>query len=176
MNIFSFPLRQLRWALVCLAVISCVCAARAEESLHGEALLVWGTNEPRSPDPKHVPVDRFLARKLAGPHSPYKWKYYYEVPTRQPFDVRVGETQKKIRMSDRCTIDIKNLGKTRVEVRLYGEGKPVFINSEPLTDDWPLVYAGDAGNETGWFVVIRKVKPGAAKDDKALANEKSPTK
>src|SRR5579859_7979329 len=143
MKNFSSARGLLCWSLVCLALLGSAGVASAEEPLHAEALLVWGTNDPLSPDPKHVPVDTILAKKLAGSNSPYKWKHYFEVPPRQPLNISVGETKKGIRISKNCTLDVKNLGKNRVEVHLYGEGKPVLINTEPF-DDRLLIYAGPA--------------------------------
>ncbi|MDB6022074.1 MAG: hypothetical protein JWQ04_1931 [Pedosphaera sp.] len=166
MKNFSLASVRMHRALICLAVMLCASAALAEEPIHGEALLVWGTNDPHSPDPTHIPVDAELARRLGS--SPYRWKYYFEVPPRQPLEIPIGETKKGIRMSKRCTLDIKNLGKSRVEVRLYGEGKPVLINTEPLTDDHLLIYAGPAGNETAWLVVVRKVKAHGPKLERAV--------
>lgn len=158
MKSFSFPVVVLHWSLLCLAVICCARASYAteDESLHAEAILVWGTNDPQSPDPKHIPVDNYLLKKLTN--SPYKWKYYFEVPPRQPLDIAVGETKKGIHISQPCSLDVKNLGKNRVEVHLYGKGKPVLVNTEPF-DDRYLIYAGPSANETAWFVVIRKIKP-----------------
>lgn len=160
MKRFGFSAILFRWSLLCLAILPCARAALAEEPLHAEALLVWGTNDPQSPDPKHKPVDSSLLKKLTN--SPYKWKYYFEVPPRQPLDISVDETKKGIHISQQCTLDVKNLGKNRVEVHLYGKGKPVLINTEPF-DDRYLIYAGPSANETAWFVVLRKVKPHAAK-------------
>lgn len=159
MKSFRFPVVVLRWSLLCLAILLCARASFAEESLHVEAILVWGSNNPISPDPKHIPVDQYLLKKLTN--SPYKWKYYFEVPPRQALDIGVGETKKGIRISQPCSLDVKNLGKNRVEVHLYGKGKPVLINTEPF-DDRYLIYAGPSENETAWFVVIRK-KPHTAK-------------
>jgi len=167
MKSFSLSAVVLRWCLLCLAILSCASTALAEEPLHAEAILVWGTNDPLSPDPKHIPVDSYLLRKLTN--SPYKWKYYFEVPPRQPVDISIGEVKKGIHISSQCTIDVKNLGKNRVEVHLYGKGKPVLINTEPF-DDRYLIYAGPSANETAWFVVIRKVKPPAAKLERTSSN------
>jgi hypothetical protein len=157
MKNFSLAAGSLRLALICLAVVMFGAgSARAEEPLRGEAMLVWGTNDPQSPDPKHVPVDEVLARKLSK--SPYRWKHYFTV-RKEIVEVPTGETKKGVTMSKHCVLDITNLGTNRVQVKLYGEGKLVSCNTEPFVDNWPLIFAGSAGNETAWLVVLRKVKP-----------------
>ena len=153
MKIFSFGRFT---AVILLAAVLGVASARAQEKLHGEALLVWGTDDEHSPDPKHIPVDAVLARKLSK--SPYRWKYYFEV-NRKDFALVPNEVKKNLVMSKHCTLDVKNLGDHRIEVTLYGEGKRVSVNKENFVDDWPLIFAGSAGNETAWLVVLRKTKP-----------------
>src|SRR5271167_3478060 len=68
-------------------------AARAADAAGGnlklEAQLIWGTNDPQSPDPKHTPVDPDILKKLTG--LPLKWRYYFCV-NRKTFDVPVGAT------------------------------------------------------------------------------------
>ncbi len=43
-------------------------------------------------------------------------------------------------MSKHCALDIKNLGTNRVQIKLYGDGKPVSSNKESLVDNWPLSF------------------------------------
>ena len=86
--------------------------------------------------------------------APYRWKNYFEV-NRQVVDVAVGET-KKVSMSKRCSLDIKNLDTNRIEVKLHGDGKPVSTHKESLAKNWRLILSGDAGNQTAWLVSLRK--------------------
>ena len=167
MKSFSIARSPFWVALVLLTITSSATVARAEEPLKGEAVLVWGTNEPKSPDPKHKPVDPELAKKFNN--SPFRWKYYYEV-NRQALDIPVGNMKKDVKMSSHCVLDIKNLGKSRIEVTLYGEGKLVSWHREPFLDNWPLILAGSAGNDTSWFVIIRKIQPAPVKIEKASTN------
>ena len=51
-------------------------AAQAQ-ALKVEVQLIWGTNDPQSPDPKHKAIDADLAKRLSK--SPYRWKNYFEV-------------------------------------------------------------------------------------------------
>jgi hypothetical protein len=134
--------------------------ARAQ-TLKIEAQLVWGTDDPQSPNPKHHPVDPDLAKKLGK--TPYRWKNYF-MENRQIVEVKAGETKSKIIMSPHCTLDIKNLGSERIEVKLHGDGKQVSSHTESLSKDWVLILSGNAPNETAWLVTIRKADaPTAAK-------------
>jgi hypothetical protein len=152
--------------VVCLFATSLrVESAQAGDALTIQAQLIWGTNDPQSPNPKHKPIDADLAKKLSK--APYRWKYYFEVK-RLDSTLALGET-KPLSMSDKCKIDIKNTGGDKVEVKLYGEGKPLSKHLEKLVNDWPLVLSGDAKNDTAWLVVIQKVDPNAPKVQKAPA-------
>jgi hypothetical protein len=150
-------------ALCLLAVTLGAEVARAGDALSIQAQLVWGTNDQQPPDFKHKPIDAELAKKLSK--APYRWKYYFEVK-RMDAALALGET-KPLSMSEKCKIDIKNAGGDMVEVKLYGEGKPVSKHTEKLVNDWPLILSGDAKNDTAWLVVIKKVDPNAAKAQKA---------
>src|SRR5258705_7425743 len=90
-------------------------SAQAGDALAIQAQLVWGTNDPQSPDFKHKPIDAELAKKLSK--APYRWKYYFEVK-RLDTTLALNET-KPLSMSDKCKIDIKNIGGNKVEVKLY---------------------------------------------------------
>ncbi len=117
-----------------------------------EAKLVWGTNEDKSPDPKHKPVSPELADKLKN--SPFKWKYYYEVKS-DCFTLPKSE-EKTISMSKTCEIRIKNVDDSQVELRLFGKGKQVSKTTQPLPKGEWLVTGGNAENATAWFVVLRR--------------------
>jgi len=150
------------WAVILLMAIAAGGVARAADSLPVEMQLIWATNEPKSPDPKHKPVDADVAKLLEN--TPYRWKYYYEVHRRVE-DVPGDRSLEKIIMSKHCALDIKylgnHLGKERVQVKLYGDDKLVSMNKDAL----PLLLAGNAQNETAWFVLIRKAPPGAKAEE-----------
>ena len=117
-----------------------------------EAQLVWGTNDEKSPDPKHKPVTGDVERKLK--RMPFKWKNYFEV-SRQNFSVAKGES-KKISMSKDCMIEVRNLDDAKVEVTLFGKGAPVGKMTQPLPKGELLVAGGNAENSTAWFVALRQ--------------------
>jgi len=147
--------------LLCILMAPALLAA--EEPIRLETLLIWGTNDPQAPDPKHIPVEAALAKKLGS--SPYRWTNYFQI-NRQVVEIPLNATKEKIEISKRCTLDIKNLGECHVDVKLYGEGKSVFINrKESVAKDSILTYAGDSGNDTAWLVVIRRTDSPVTKND-----------
>jgi len=144
------------WTKVAFCFCALALASRAAhaDTMRLEILLVWGTDDPVSPDPNHRPLDADMVRRLK--RQPFRWKSYFLV-SRQTVEVADGETKSKITMSKRCVLDVKNLGTNRVEVRLHGDGKPVSVHRETLPMHQVLVLSGDAGNETGWLVIVHRV-------------------
>jgi hypothetical protein len=139
------------WAVMGLMAVTLFAGTARAESGRVEVILVWATNDERSPDPKHKPVDAELARKLGK--SPYRWKNYFEV-NRQKLAIPTSQAKKDIKISDKCTLDIRNLGNDWMEIKLYGDGRLISTHKEEL----PLILAGDAKNDTAWLVVIKKVE------------------
>lgn len=119
-----------------------------------EAQLVWGTNDKESPDPKHKPVSEDVRKKLLA--LPLKWTNYFEV-NRKLLSIPVSSLKKEV-LSEKCAVEVKNLGKSKVEVLLFGKGEQV----EKRTQDFPrgqtLVLAGKAPGETAWLVVLKHVE------------------
>lgn len=130
--------------------VDAVAQTRGELKL--EAQLVWGTEDAQSPDPKHRPVEREVARKLKS--LPFKWPHYFEVNRRSVSVPDQAETT--TRMSRDCEIKVKNLGRETVEVTLIGKGEPVGKVTQKLPRGQLLVLGGNAENFTSWFVVIKQ--------------------
>lgn len=118
-----------------------------------EAQLIWGTNDEKSPDPKHKAVDARVAKKLSK--LPFKWQNYFEV-NRVKFTLSEDQIQ-KIELSKECKIKVRYLGKSTVEVQFYGKGELVSKISQSLTKEECLVTGGNAANLTAWFVMLRQV-------------------
>ena len=135
-----------------LAMLLPATARAGSDEMKLDAKLIWGTNEDKSPDPKHKPVSPELAEKLKN--SPFKWKNYFEVKS-ECFALPKSE-EKTISMSKTCEIRIKNLGDSQVELRLFGKGKQVSKTTQPLPKGELLVTGGNAENATAWFVVIKR--------------------
>src|SRR6185295_4034254 len=84
------------------------------------ARLIWATNDEKSPNTNHTAVNPDLVRKL---QNTFKWQYYFLV-NQQKTNVAFGATA-SLKMSEHCTVQIKNVGDRRVEVNLIGDGKLV---------------------------------------------------
>ena len=149
------PLISVKWLLraaaSALLLAVAVPAARAAD-LKLEAQLIWGTNDRKSPDPKHKPVEADVANKLKN--LPFKWSSYFEV-NRKQFAVTLTEAQ-RVRMSDECEIAVKQVGDGQVELILFGKGKHVGKINQRLPKGELLVMGGNAPNFTAWFVVLKQ--------------------
>jgi len=126
-------------------------AGAAERKM--EARLIWGTNDEKSPDPKHRPLDGDLSKKLR--EMPLKWKNFFEV-NRQVFTINTTNYT-EIVMSKQCTIQVKDKGGNNVTVKLYGEGKQVNRVDKPLPKGEVLTIGGDAKDKNAWFITVRPV-------------------
>ncbi len=65
-------------------------------------------------------MDADLAGKL---HGTFKWKNYYEI-TNKITNLTLNKVR-TLKMSDQCTLELKNVGGSRVEVSCIGHGKQV---------------------------------------------------
>ncbi len=131
-----------------------------------EARLIWGTNEDKSPNPNHKPLDGELAKKLR--EMPLKWKNYFEV-NRQVFTIN-DQRYTNVVMSKKCSIELKDKGANNVTVKLYGEGKQVNRVDKPLPKGEVLTIGGDAKDNNAWLITVRPVNS----DSKALEIKKEP--
>lgn len=156
--------RAFRFGVVAIALgATALTAAAAERKL--EARLIWGTNDEKSPEPSHKPLEGELAKKLN--EMPLKWKNYFEVD-RKFFTIN-DKTYTNIVMSKKCSIEVKDKGNNNVTVKLYGEGKPVNRVDKPLPKGEVLAIGGEDKGKNAWFITVRPVndsKPAARKDAK----------
>lgn len=145
-----------RWTWLLAAIAGLVLgASRAEaEDLKLEAQLVWGTLDAKSPDPRHKPVAPDVLEKLKD--LPLKWTHYFEV-NRQGFDVSQNGS-KKVSLSDKCQLEVKHLGDTRIEVALFGRGEQVVKRTQKLPKGEILVLGGNAPNSTAWLVILKRIQ------------------
>jgi len=117
-----------------------------------EAQLIWGTNDHQSPDPSHKPVDADILKKLQS--LPLKWTNYFVVK-RQVIEVSTAAPVKTA-LSEKCEIEIKNLGNATVEVAFFGKKEQVVKQALPKGDT--VVLGGNAPNSTAWLVVLRRLE------------------
>ena len=160
--------RTARLAFTALVFAGALSAATAAERKM-EARLVWGTNEDKSPEPSHKPLDAELSKKLR--EMPLKWKNYFEV-NRKSFVIN-DQTYTNVVMSKQSSIEMKDKGGNNVTVKLYGQGKPVNRVDKPLPKGDVLTIGGDAKNNSAWFIMVRpvetEVKSTAPKKDPVIA-------
>jgi hypothetical protein len=115
--------------------------------------LVWATDDLKPPAGKdYRPVDPRLRTQLRA----LKWKNYFEVK-RIDFNMVPGST-KKVAISEKCELDVRDLSGSNVEVVLFGKGKEVARVKQALPKGEILVPAGDAPNETAWLAVLKRVE------------------
>lgn len=119
-----------------------------------EVQLIWGTNDQKSPDAKHKPVDQELKKRLQS--LPLKWTNYFEV-NRLSMVVPQAGTQ-KAPLSDRCQLEVKNLGHSKVEITVFGKGKNVATRTQALPKGETLILGGDSPGATSWLAVVRRVE------------------
>jgi hypothetical protein len=127
--------------------------SRAAGETQFQVQLIWGTDGEKPKDKPLKEVDPKFQDKLKGI---FKWKNYYEV-NRQSLALPKDGTQ-KAKLSDKCDIQLQDLGNSRVEIRLFGEGKPVVKKAQTVVPGEPIVLAGDSKNDTAWFVVLIRPK------------------
>jgi hypothetical protein len=119
-----------------------------------QAILAWGTDDTKPPEGKESkPLDPEIRKQLKS----LKWKNYFEV-RRVDFVVPPG-AMKKTNMSDKCEIEVKDLGSPNIEVALFGKGKEVTrVKRVPLPKGEIFVPYGNAPNETAWLVILRRIE------------------
>lgn len=145
---------SLLWgALLLVALTLSAVTARAAD-FKFEAQLIWATNDQKSPDPKHKPVEAEVRKKLAD--LPLKWQNYFEV-NRKTVELARGGNQ-KVTLSEKCTIEVKDVDGRRVEVSLVGKGEPVLKRTQRLPKGEILVLGGNAPNATAWLVTLKRTE------------------
>ncbi len=120
-----------------------------------EAQLIWATNDKISPDSKHKPVDEDIRKKLET--LPLTWTNYFTVNTT---NVTVGKGEaKKIALSEKCSVEVKDVDGKKVEISLFGKkGDVCTRQTEPLAKNKIIVLGGNAPNKTGWLVSVKRTE------------------
>ncbi|MBM3837694.1 MAG: hypothetical protein FJ398_06975 [Verrucomicrobia bacterium] len=114
-----------------------------------EAQLIWGTDKEKPDDPKLKKVDPEL---VAGLQKIFRWAHYYQV-TNVTFVVPLKpKPGTRVKLSDKCDIEVSDKGKPMTEVKLFGEEKLVRTINQAIPQC--LVIGGDVPNQTAWFVVL----------------------
>lgn len=142
--------RLFQITLAGLALSLMALSSRAAD-LNLEARLIWGSNDEKE-SVKYEPLDPVLSEKL---HRMFKWRNYFEI-TNKSASIALNKSA-ELKMSGACTIRIKNLGSSRVEVSCIGHGKQVHRGAYTLVPPQWLVLGGNDSANTAWFVGLRAV-------------------
>lgn len=149
MTSFKSALYLILLTLVVAWPISAVQAGASSSELHVEAVLIWGAkNQPAGK--KLKPASSELQAKL---RKTLKWEHYYEINDKS-FRLS-GLKSRRVRMSDKCEVEVKRVGQADVIVKLIGEGKVVVNRRQSLEKDDSVVLGGPCENQSAWFVVLR---------------------
>ena len=124
------------------------------EDMKLEVQLLWGTNDDQSPDKTHQPVDPDIKKRLKD--LPLKWNNYFLV-NRKRFDVPPSATKKEP-LSEKCSIEVKNLGNDSIEVTQFGKGQQVWKGTQALPKGKFLFLGGKAPNATSWLVILKRIE------------------
>jgi hypothetical protein len=119
-----------------------------------EAQLIWGTTNATSPNPHHKLPEPALDKKLK--QLPLKWGHYFVVTNR--VITLPQATKKREALSPKCDIEVKDAGKPKFEVALFGKGTEVFRHTQALPKGELLLLGGDAPNATCWLVALRRLE------------------
>lgn len=130
-------------------------AAEGKEPKVFLSQLVWCTDKTKPADQKLKNLDGKLHRKIS---RIFKWKNYFEISRR---DLKLpGDDGKRIRISNRCEVVVRELSGDQMEVVLYGDkklaGKAVQKYGPILNKGEFLVIGGDDKDNYGdaWLLVI----------------------
>jgi hypothetical protein len=129
-------------------------APPGESNLKLEALLIWGTNDGKSPNPKHKPVEAEVRKKLQ--ELPLKWTNYFVV-NRKVLELPPKGTNKTA-LSDKYEIEVKNRGGSNFEFSSFGKGKSVGKRTQPLPKNETLILGGNDKGGNTWLVVLKRLE------------------
>lgn len=149
------PSATVVWLAMGLAGLACAPARSTAAELKLRAYLVWGTDDAKPPEGKNYrPVEPEIRKKLND--LPLKWANWFEV-NRVNFGVPAGTTRKGA-LSEKCELEVKNLGNGNLEVALIGKGKEVVRRKQLLPKEDILVLGGNAPNSTAWLVIVKRLE------------------
>jgi hypothetical protein len=144
------------WLFAALTFLGpAVPAAQAGSSgMKVQVLLIWATNDPKSPKPEHKPVEADIRKKLE--ELPLKWSHYFE-EKRKVLEIPKGEMQ-RVSMSGTCETELKNTDGSRIEITHFGKGKNLGTRSQAFPKGEIIALGGNAPNSTGWLLVLKRVE------------------
>jgi hypothetical protein len=157
------PMQRLVIFLCASVVLAATGSTTWAADLKLEARLIWGANDQTEPV-QNKPVDAELSENL---HRMFKWKNYYQI-TNQTATLPLNKVC-DLKMSDHCTLQVKNLGASRVEINCIGEGKPVHKGAYTMVPPQWLVLGGNDKDNTAWFIGLRAIDTAHADSVKGIS-------
>ena len=143
----------IRWVSTIAFMLAMVPAWTGTTDAVLKAQLVWATDQAK-PKPEFKELDKKLGDKL---RKMFKWKNYFEI-SRQEVNLPASGSR-KVRMSQKCELELRLSDDGSVEVKLFGEGKLVKTIRQPLKPLQKGEYAAIGGDDKdsygdAWFVVL----------------------
>ncbi len=147
-----FPTATLLWHIAVVGSLGASVSKAQGADLKFQVQLVWATDDSRPPTGKdYKPVEGGIKSQLRA----LKWKNYFEVK-RIDFTLAAG-SQKRVAISEKCELNVRDLSGSNVEVILFGRGKEVARVKQALPKGEILVPGGNAPNETAWLAIVKRV-------------------
>jgi hypothetical protein len=144
-------------------VFSATALSAGAADLRLEVRLIRGANDDKD-SVKYKPADPELSGKLI---RAFKWRNYFEL-TNKTASVAVNQSR-ELRLSDACTIRVRNLGASRVEVNCMGRGKEICKGAYTLAPPQWLVLGGNDTADTAWFIGLRAIDSKTVDPNKAMS-------
>jgi hypothetical protein len=139
-----FP--KLRYAVALLTLLAVFPVFAGDQKV--KATLVWGTNDESPPDKKHKIADEKMVKGLRH----FNWKNYYEMTNTT---ILVTGHANRVRLSDKCEVELQNVDKQGLVSKLFGEGKLVYTKTGNIPAGEHVALGGDdPKNSSVWFVIL----------------------
>ncbi len=158
MTFRTTPATSTVWCATILVLLGMAQGVSVAADMRFDARLIWGTDDPRPPEGKtYSPAEPEVVRKLK--ELPLKWTNWFVV-NRTNFTSRMG-APRRVALSDKCELDVRNLGNDTVEIVLIGKGKEVVKRTQAFAMADTVVLGGNAPNSTAWLVFLKRIEPRA---------------
>jgi len=148
------------WLAVGLVSFLGAVETRAEPAdINLRAQLIWGTDGEKPKGSKCKDVEPSIRKKL---ERVFKWKRYYEIKDQR---IPLGSKDlKRLKMSDKCELEVRFADENTLEIKLFGEGRSVKTirqSARALCQGELAVLAGDTKENVNdaWFVVLTASVP-----------------
>jgi hypothetical protein len=116
-----------------------------------QVLLVWATNLESTNKPVEVDIKKKLSE------LPLKWANYFEI-NRKVLAMPLNGSM-KAPLSDKCEVEVKNLGSSAFEVGVLGKTEQVVRRNLTLPKGQIVTLTGgNAPDSAGWLVVVKRLE------------------